>query len=342
MVLVLVLLTSSKAFPQAAAPATVSVVGGAYHVRGDILISDQFNNRVIEVNPRTHQIVWTFGDGSSTAGPKSVVAPNDAQVVGPLTLIAGTGAPPGGEPSCPNGCADNRVMLVDVFGDILWQYGQAGVTGFGRNQLNTPVQATFLPNFDVLITDQVNERVIEVTMFHDIVWQYGQTGATGTGDNLLNNPNSAELLDNGNILIADENNNRVIEVNREHHIVWEYSNGISGAAFASRLKNGHTLITDSLNNRIIEVSKGGAIVWEYSTSSRPGSVTNPNPTRAVRLANGNTLISDQFNMQVIEVDRKGMIVFSQGQISVAGTGFNQLNAPYDAKVVGDFTGLTPP
>lgn len=47
-------------------------------------------------------------------------------------------------------------------------------------------------------------------------------------------------------------------------------------------------------------------------------------------------------MQVIEINPKGTIVFSQGQIGVAGTSFNQLNAPYDAKVIGDFTGLTAP
>jgi hypothetical protein len=27
---------------------------------------------------------------------------------------------------------------------------------------------------------------------------------------------------------------------------------------------------------------------------------------------------------------------------VAGKAFNELNGPYDAKVVGDYTGLTPP
>ena len=342
LLVVLLMMMTAQAFPQAVTAVELSGGAGGYHTPGNILISDQFNNRILEVNPTTHKIVWAFGNGSSTAGPKSVVAPNDAQVVGPLTLVSGTGAPPGGEPSCPSGCADNRVMLIDVFGDILWKYGQPGVTGSGPNQLNTPVQATFLPNFDVLITDHGNQRVIEVTPYHQIVWQYGQTGVSGSGYNQLNNPNSAELLDDGNILIADESNNRVIEVTRAHTIAWQYSNGISGAAFASRLQNGNTLISDSLNNRVVEVSRDGAVVWQYVTNTRPGSVANPNPTRAVRLANGNTLISDQFNMQVIEVDPKGTIVFSQGAIGVSGTCFNQLNAPYDAKVVNDFTGLTPP
>ena len=102
------------------------------------------------------------------------------------------------------------------------------------------------------------------------------------------------------------------------------------------------MITDQNNSRVIEVSPDGNVVWEYVTNLQPGSVAMPQPTRAVRLKDGNTLISNQFDDQVIEVDPSGNIVFSQGQIAVAGTGFNELNAPYDAKVVGDDTGLTPP
>jgi len=325
--------------------------GGQTDAATHILIADQFNNRVIEVGPR-HVVLWRFGDGSSIAGPHSVVAPNDAERVSDdLTLIAGTGAPAGAEPSCPQGCPDNRVMLVNRAGAIVWRYGQAGITGAGANQLNTPVCAVFLPNGHVLITDQGNQRVIEVTLRHGIVWQYGPTGAAGIGPNQLNNPNSAELLANGNVLIADESNNRVIEVTPSGGsggaIVWQYPTTpdpalLNGAAFASRLPNGNTLITDSGNNRIIEVNPSGALVWQYATNARPGSVAQPNPTRAVRLASGDTLISDQFNHQVIEVDPTGAIVFSQGQIGTPSHGFNKLNGPYDAKVIGDFTGLTPP
>jgi outer membrane protein assembly factor BamB len=323
-----------------------ALAGDWYNKKGNILIADQFNNRVLEINPATHEIIWSFGDGSSTAGPTSVVAPNDFQRIRGRNLVAGTGAPPGSEPGCDNGCPDNRVMLINQGGQIIWQYGQTGVTGSGWDQLNTPVQNTYLPNGDILITDQGNQRVIEVNMQKQIVWQQGQTGVAGASFNQLNNPNSAELLDNGDILIADESNNRVIEVTRKHNIVWHYGspNGseLSGAAFASRLPNGDTLITDGGNNRILEVSSSGQVVWTYYTNMRVGSVANPLPSRAVRLANGNTLISDQFNDQVIEVATNGNIVWSQGQIGVAGNGFNELNAPYDSKVVGDYTGLTQP
>jgi hypothetical protein len=324
----------------------VHAQGNGFNTPGNILISDQYNNRLIEVNPDNHQIVWSFGNGSSIPGPHSVVGVNDAQRIGPITLVAGTGVPAGAEPTCPNGCADNRVMLVDPTSQIIWEYGKAGVTGSGANQLNTPVQNTWLPNKHVLITDQGNQRVIEVTLEKKIVWQYGQTGVSGDGWDQLNSPNSAELLANGDFLMADEGNNRVIEVNRSKTIVWSYGcatcSQLSGAAFASRLPNGDTLITDGNNNRILEVTSGGSVVWTYYTNTRAGSVSNPLPSRAVRLKNGNTLISDQNNMQVIELDPGDNIVFSQGTIAVAGTGFDLLNGPYDAKVVGDYTGLTPP
>jgi hypothetical protein len=64
----------------------------------------------------------------------------------------------------------------------------------------------------------------------------------------------------------------------------------------------------------------------------------------VQLANGDILISDQLDDQVIEIDSTPAhaIVFSYGQLGVAGAGAGQLNGPYDAKAVGDYTGLTPP
>lgn len=319
---------------------------------GNILVADQFNNRVVEINRQTHQVVWQFGNGSDLPGPHSVVGTNDAERFGTLTLISGTGTPPG-LPGCGdtvNGCPDNRVFIVDPHGDIIWQYGQAGVAGAGPNQLNTPVQALFLVSFPrhygphVLITDQANQRVILVNLRKQIVWQYGTTGVSGSGSNQLNNPNSAEVLANGHVLIADENNNRVIEITRVGSLVKQFTaqGTVSGAAFASRLPNGDTLITDSNNNRIVEVDANDMPVWQYFTDTEAGSNPTPLPTRAVRLRNGDTLISDQFNDRVIEVDMLGKTVFTQGALNMPGSGYNQLNGPYDVKQIGDFTGLTPP
>jgi hypothetical protein len=320
-----------------------------------ILIADQFNNRVIEIDSNTHRVLWHFGNGSDLPGPKSIVGVNDAERFGAFTLIAGTGIPPSNPalPGCAdpvNGCPDNRVLIVDRGGDIIWQYGKGGITGSGPNELNAPVHSLFLTSFPhhagahVLITDQGNQRIILVNLAHKIVWQYGTTGVAGNGPNQLSNPNSAEVLKNGHVLIADESNNRVIEITPSLQIIRQFTamGTVSGAAFASRLDNGDTLISDSNNNRIVEVDGNDHVVWQYLTNTDPGSNAAPLPTRALRLRNGDTLISDQFNQRVIEVTPNGKIVFQQGALNMPGAGFNQLNGPYDAKVIGDFTGITPP
>jgi hypothetical protein len=336
---------------------------------GNYLIADQFNNRVIEVD-RSGKIVWHFGKGPTDFSRDSIIGVNDAQRVGKLTLMAGTRTP-GGQPEAPDctnsaGCPDNRVLLVNRAGDIVWQYGEFGPGGNGPDQLNTPVQNTWLPREDerdsdedhvaedariphghVLITDQGNGRIIEVRVSDkQIVWEYDG----------LNNPNCAELLENGHILICDENNNQALEVThtKPSTIVHTYiiAGGVlfSGVAFASRLPNGHTLITDSNNNRIVETDEAGDVFFQYFTNSDPNSTqrsTGPLPTRAVRLRNGNTLISDQYNHRVIEVSPDLQIVRTFGKIASLGYDVKSvedggLNSPYDAKRIGDYTGITPP
>ena len=238
-----------------ASPVAAWAAAPGFNRVGDILIADQFNNRVIEVNKQGN-IVWSFGLGPNDFSANSVLGVNDAERVGRNTLMAGTGIPAGVDPNCNNGCADNRVMLVDPEGKIVWQYGQFGVTGSAPNQLNAPVQATYTPRKTVFITDQGNQRVIEVAKKGNILWQYGTTGVAGLGKDQLNSPNSAELLDNNDVLIADEGNNRVIEVDKaSKKIVATYTahGTLSAPAFASKLPNGEILIPDGGNNRVITV-----------------------------------------------------------------------------------------
>ncbi len=336
-----------------AVSAPAAILNPQFNRPGNILIADQFNNRVIETTPAGH-IVWSFGLGPNDFSARSIVGCNDAQRVGPFTLMAGTGTPAGVIPQAPDGAADNRVVLVDPFGHIVWQYGQFGQTGSSFNRLNTPVQCTWLPNAHVLITDQGNNRIIEVNLRKQIVWQY--PGSNTNASDQLNSPNSAELLGNGHILISDENNNRAIEVKRDDQIVATFTAGgtVGAVAFSSRLDNGDTLLTDAGNSRAVEVDANDNVVWQFVTNTDTNSVPAPLPTRAIRLHDGDTLISDQFNNRVIRVNPAGLIVASYGLPLAGGdpignnvgydlkTTQKGLYSPYDAKVVGDYTGLTPP
>jgi hypothetical protein len=360
MLLAAMLLVVSAVSVQAGMLPGFTPLNPKFNKPGNILIADQFNNRVIEIETNGN-IVWQFGLGPNDFSKRSIIGVNDVQRVGPFTLMAGTSTPAGVVTNTPDGTPDNRVILVDPFGRIVWQYGQFGVTGDGPNELNTPVQSTWLPNAHVLITDQANNRIIEVNLQKQIVWSYPGFN-TDTNDALLG-PNSAELLENGHVLISDQSNNRALEVTHDNNdqVVARFSaqGSVSIVAFSSRLANGDTLLTDSGNARIVEVDSNDVPVWQYLIDTNPPSVQFPLPTRAVRLANGDTLISDQFNNRVILVDSKTNLVMSYGLPLGGGdtiapgpvgvnigydthTSQNGLYAPYDAKVVGDYTGLTPP
>jgi hypothetical protein len=342
------LLLGTASAPAASTHAMPPSVGTRFNHPGNVLIADQFNNRVIETD-RKGNIVWSWGLGPNDFSPNSPLGVNDAERVGNDTLMAATGIPAGADPNCSAGCPDDRVILVDQQGNIMWQYGQFGVDGSGYNELSFPVQATYTRNNTVFITDQGNQRVIEVDKNLDILWQYGTTGVSGDGFDQLNNPNSAELLKNGDVLIADEGNNRIIEVNQSTLDVdktYTAQGTLSEPAFASLLPGGNVLIADGGNNRVVEVDRNDNVVFQYITNTQGGSNPDPAPSRAVA-GRGNTIvISDQYNNRVIVIDHKGNLLAQYGNLNMIGYGTSStqqgLYAPYDAKIIGEYKGLTRP
>ena len=102
---------------------------------------------------------------------------------------------------------------------------------------------------------------------------------------------------------------------------------------------------------IVEIDQDKEVVWQYFTCRGQGCNlsrgTGPLPTRALRLRNGHTLISDQYNHRVIEVNHGKQIVRTFGKLGALGYNSESvadggLNSPYDAKRIGDYTGITPP
>src|ERR1700736_6822628 len=82
----------------------------------NIVIADQFNNRVIVVDPH-NRVLWSFGSGNPSLcnpGPGAIIGPNDEERLSDgLTLLAGTGVPLNSSPADPNfACVDNRVIGV--------------------------------------------------------------------------------------------------------------------------------------------------------------------------------------------------------------------------------------
>jgi hypothetical protein len=284
-----------------------------FNRRGNVLISDQFNNRVIEVNPRG-DIIWSYGLGPTDFTSSSIIGVRDAERIGDKTLMAGGGVAAGVIPEAPNGVADNRVILVSRRGRIIWQYGQFGVAGTGFNMLNTPVHCVFIPGEKRERSgsrgrSRSGERAsVDSKMTH----RSGSRGRSRSRSESRSPSRSRSPEHHGNcVLITDKGNNRVILVNNHRKIVWEYpiastlqADRLNSPNSVEKLKNGHYLIADEGNSRAIEVNRHHVIVRTFTAGGTLGACSF-----ASRLPNGNTLLTDAGNNRIIEVNNNNIIVW---------------------------------
>jgi hypothetical protein len=180
---------------------------------------------------------------------------------------------------------NQRVMEIDLDGNIIWQYGTYGESGTAENFLNNPtyIQKTYDETF--LITDRGNHRVLELSRNIDpisgkyemrIDWKYGNAlnvdgGGSGSGDNELKAPVMAIKDLSGNFLILDSGNNRVIEVNEKKSINWKYNTDISGAA---QITN-PTRVTRLKNKDLLIIGEGKYVQIIPSAENKVTWVTTP-------------------------------------------------------------------
>lgn len=117
-----------------------------YLESGNILISDSENNRIIEVDYDTKEIVWEYG--------KDLYWPRDADELDDGTILI----------TDSNDC---EVLLLDKEQKkVLWTY---------QENMIIPYEADCLENGNILISTEYNGIVIEVNEQGQIVWQQGHS-----------------------------------------------------------------------------------------------------------------------------------------------------------------------
>ena len=230
-------------------------------MEGNVLITEFYNNRVIEVD-RAGNIVWEktglnlphdserLPNGNTLItdyGDQIVIEVNSAGDIvwekTDLNLPMDAERLSNGNTLITEYGGDDCIIEIDSAGGIVWE----------KTGLNDPFDAERLSNGNTLIAETpypFGARVIEIDSAGDIVWE--KTGLTS--------PVDVERLSNGNTLITDHVNSSVIEVDSAGDIVWEET-GLYVPKDAERLPNGNTLIADCGANRVIEVDSDGDIVW---------------------------------------------------------------------------------
>lgn len=206
---------------------------------GNILISDTWNDRVLEIDTKGNVVrsseEWGGGSGRLSDG-SHLRYPNDAEETEEGKILI----------SDRN---NNRMIEVDREGNIVWLY----------DKLKHCHDADRLPNGNTLVASSDENRILEIDSEGKIVWSYGD----GSPE-MLNWPRDADRLDNGNTLITDSKNNRIIEVDKTGKIVWSFYLGYFGMPYeADRLPNGNTLISIQQRRQVIEVDLSGNIIWGF-------------------------------------------------------------------------------
>jgi hypothetical protein len=163
---------------------------------GDVLITDQGNNRLLEVD-NTHDILYQYGPAG---GGGALDSPDSAELLANGDILIADQN-------------NNRVLEIDPANDnkIVYRFGGG---------LQSVAFGSRLDNGDTLITDSGHNRLLEVNAKNKHVFEYVTN--TGSGSNPNPNPSSGLRLMDGSTLIADQFNHRVIIINAKRHISFQY------------------------------------------------------------------------------------------------------------------------
>lgn len=224
---------------------------------GHALISDTDGHQIIEVDPKTSEIVWRFGKtGFPAVGNEGLNRPRSAQVLanGNLLIVDQN---------------NRRVFELTRAFEIVWSFE-------GMDNLMAPYHAERLASGNTLISDWGAHIVFEINPEGETVWKFGERKVSGNDGQHLSYPEHAVRLATGNTLITDTRNDRVIEVSPQNEIVWELKGSgeikFGSPTYARRLKDNHTLVIHSSNRQMLEVDKYFKLYWKFMLPfERPAS-----------------------------------------------------------------------
>ena len=282
-------------------------------VPGYLMIADRNNNRIVLVSP-SKKIVWRF---PGPRGPgASFHEPDDAFFS------------PGYRRIITNEEFNDAVAQIDPRTQrIVWQYGQPGVAGSGRNEVSNPDDAYVLPNHDVLIADINNCRILKVTPSRRIVSEIGTTGVCSHNPpHTLLAPNGDTPLPGGGVLVT-EIGGYIDRVDRHGDLLYSIRAPTTYPSDAQLLPGGNILVAEFVTpGRVDEITPHGRVVWSYGPASGPGSLDRP--SLAMRWPNGMIAVTDDWHHRVVVIDpRTKKIVWQYGHLGAPSAARGYLSKP---------------
>ena len=211
--------------------------------------------------------------------------------------------------------ANNRLLIVDPKGRIVWEFPRRGDLRAGQTFLAAD-DAFFSPDGKQIVATEEHDAVISLmdVARRRIVFRYGMPGVPGSGPNRLSNPDDAMLLPGGWIITADIKNCRLLLIKVGQHRPGRiYGTTTQGCYHAPPdhwgspngafpMRNGHFLVTEINGDWVDELTLAGAVVRSW----HPPELSYPSDTNEVRP--GVYLSVDYTSPGAVEMfDRNGLL-----------------------------------
>jgi hypothetical protein len=287
---------------------------------GDILIADNWNNRLLIVDPQG-RIRWQFPRPGDLARGQSFLLPDDAFFSANGRDIVATEE------------EDSVISIISIARHkIVYRYGTPGVPGSADNHLANPDDAMLMPSGMIISSDIENCRLLLLSppahRPHRVI---GRTGVCAHDPpQEFSSPNGAFPATNGRYLVTEINGDWASEIGLNGHLYWAtHPPGVAYPSDTNEISPGRFLTADySSPGQVVEFTSRGRLLWRF------GGLDHP--SLALPLPNGDILVNDDLNDRVIVIDPvSGRIVWQYGHTGVAGKAPGYLDDP-------DGVDLTPP
>jgi len=287
---------------------------------GDILIADNWNNRLLIVDPQG-RIRWQFPRPGDLGRGQSFLLPDDAFFT------------PDGRDIVATEEEDSVISVIDIARHkIVYRYGTPGVPGSTDNHVANPDDAMMMPGGTIISADIENCRLLLLSPpSHRPYRVIGRTGVCAHDPpHLFTSPNGAFPATNGDYLVTEINGDWASEIGRHGRLSWStHPPGVAYPSDTNEVYPGRYLTADySARGQVVEFGSRGRLLWRF------GGLNHP--SLALPLPNGDVLVNDDYNDRVIVIDPAAhRIVWQYGHTGRPGTAPGYLNDP-------DGVDLTPP
>jgi outer membrane protein assembly factor BamB len=271
---------------------------------------------------------WLIGGETAPGAPTSAV-----QMFEPNSRFGTAGKPGAGSPYYGDKLmiadrGNNRLLVLDDTGRIIWKYPSPGRPA-PPGGFYFPDDAFFADHGRQIISNQEeNDTLVRLGYpSGKVLWTYGHPRQPGSRPGYLDNPDDAYLLKNGDVTVADPMNCRVLVLSKRSKILTQI--GTPGMCLheAGRylgspngdtpLSDGDLLVSEINGAWIDEYTLRGHLVWAVKLPIAYPS--DPQP-----ISRNKFLVADYEHPGLfLEFNRSGKILYRYGPTSGPG----ELNRP---------------